>query len=196
MNFGFDIDGVLYPWHALVWKWYVDNIGTIKISMVDFWKNPGGLVAISEGSYWVTEMVKNPIPYTSQPVHAGVLRAVKYIANHYADNIYYITGRPVHVRDATQDWLKENRFPFAENLIFGDEYELDGVKGKEAAVIGTDCSYYVEDRPKYLETIPLLATTFIMNTPYNQYREFDGCYRIDDLDEIPVFLDTFGEVKR
>jgi uncharacterized HAD superfamily protein len=195
MNFGFDIDGVLYPWHMLVWKWYVDKTGE-NISMVDFWKYPNGHVANNEGSPWVTEMVKNPLPYIAQPVHAGVLRAVKYIANHYADTIYYITGRPLHVRNATRDWLKHNRLPFAENLIFADEYELDGVKGKEAAVIGTDCSYYVEDRPKYLETIPMFATTFIMNTPYNQYREFDGCYRIDDLDEIPVFLDQFGELKR
>jgi len=200
MNFGFDIDGVLYPWHMLVWKWYVDKTGE-NISMVDFWKYPHGHVANNEGQSWVTEMVKNPIPYTNQPVHAGVIRAVKYIANHYADNIYYITGRPVHVKDATRDWLKESRLPFADNLIFADEYELDmlefgKIEGKIAAVIGTDCSYYVEDRPKYLEMIPYFATTFIMNTPCNQYREFDNCYRIDDLDEIPVFLDQFGELKR
>jgi len=194
MNFGFDIDGVLYPWHALVWKWYVKNIG-IKVSMVDFWK-PDGLVAKSEGSPWVIEMVANAEHYTSQPVHAGVLRAVKYIANHYADNIYYITSRPIHVWNRTKDWLIANRLPFAENLIFAEEYEFEGIVGKVAAVIGTDCSYYVEDSPKYLEMIPYFATTFIMNSPENQYREFDGCYRIDDLDEIPVFLDTFGEVKR
>jgi len=195
MNFGFDIDGVLYPWHVEVWKWYIDKTGE-NMSMTEFWKYPDGHVAKNEDQSWIIEMVNNPVPYVSQPINIEVLNSVRHIADHYANNIYYITSRPTKVKDVTRQWFEASRLPFAENLIFADEYELDGVKGKEATVLGTKCSYYVEDRPKYLETLPLFSTVFIMNTPYNQWREFNGCYRIDDLNEIPAHLDRFGVKKQ
>jgi len=186
--FGFDIDGVLYPWHIIAWKWWKERTGNSTTSFHEFWKYPGGWVAENEGTQLVLDMVAHKPNYTSAPISPYVHQAVWDIAENYADKIYYITGRPTHIKDATRQYLLDNKMPQAKNLYFSDE---NG--GKLEIIKSLGCDYYVEDRPKYLEILPQITTVFAIICPYNMYREWDAI-TIHHVMEIPRILDSIEEI--
>ena len=167
MRIGFDIDGVLYPWHEEVWKWYVRRNGE-PISFIEFWKYPDGWIAKNEGSAVVKAMVKETLPYVSAPANEADVSVMHDITKFF-DDIYYITSRPEHLHYDTAQWLRKNDFPFADNLIMAD-----GNGGKVQVVKDAQCNFYVEDRPKYLEILPEITQVFKMTRPYNMYRKFNA----------------------
>jgi len=185
MILGFDVDGVLYPWHEEAWKWYL-NHKKKSISFIDFWKYPNGLVATLEGSPIVKEMVSAILPYISAPHNNVDASIVSSLAN-VVSKIYYITSRPHHVAYDTQKWLADSGFPQADNLIMADK---NG--GKFAVVKDVKCDYYVEDRPKYLETLPAITYVFQMIRPYNTYKVFDA-HKVGNLYEVyDVLTQNYG----
>lgn len=187
MIFGFDLDGVLYPWHFVAWEWYKRTVGDRNMSFDDFWKYPDGWVSNHQESDIVAEMVKDEANYIAVPYSPYVLGTVQDIANNYADKIYYITGRPTAVKDATRKHLI--KLPQAENLYFSDE---NG--GKLQIIKELGCDYYAEDRPKYLEILPAVTSVFAVTTPYNTYREWNAI-RISHVTEIPEHLERLNESK-
>jgi uncharacterized HAD superfamily protein len=189
MIFGFDLDGVLYPWHLVAWHWYKNNTDDKNISFDDFWKWPGGWVAENEGSQTVLDMVNDAENYTSIKISHHVFNAVWNIANKHASTIYYITSRPVAVKDATRKYLIDNNMPQAKNLYFADEHG-----GKPLLVKDLECDYYAEDRPKYLEVLPEITSVFVVTTPYNTYREWDAI-RVHHVMEIPEILESLNELQ-
>jgi hypothetical protein len=186
MRLGFDIDGVLYPWHEEVWKWYVRRNGE-PISFIEFWRWPGGWVARNEGTAIVKSLVKETLPYVSAGINEVDVSIVNDIANEFFDDIYYITSRPENLHYDTSKWLKESGFPFADNLIMAD-----GNGGKIQVVKDTGCNYYVEDRPKYLELLPEVTKAFKMIRPYNMYKMFDAI-TIGSLYELYDYFKLFLE---
>lgn len=183
MRIGFDIDGVLYPWHEEVWKWYVNRNGS-RISFIDFWKYPDGWVAKNEGSAIVKALVKEDLPYVSAKPSKADVSIVTEIAR-LVDEVWYITSRPKNLHYDTAKWLKDNEFPFADNLIMADE---NG--GKVKVVKDKKCDIYVEDRPKYLELLPEVTTVVKMTRPYNMYDVFDA-YPIGNLYELYDYIKFF-----
>ncbi len=188
MIFGFDLDGVIYPWHKYAWEWYVKRTGN-EISFNDFWKYPDGFVPSNDTSDIVKEMVDESETYWMHPVSPFVSHAVQKIGV-MADSVWYITSRPTWVKEKTAEWLQTQGFPFSNQLLFADEYG-----GKYRAVMGAKCDYYAEDRPKYLEVLPEITNVFIITTPYNTYKEFDGV-RVNHVMEIPSILERDNGFQR
>ncbi len=188
MIFGFDLDGVLYPWHYVAWQWFKETTADEDMGFEDFWKWPGGWVAENEGTQTVLDMVNDAKNYTSVQISPYVFDAVWNIANNHADKIYYITSRPTVVKDSTRKYLIDNNMPQAENLYFSDE------NGGKPQIVGElECDYYAEDRPKYLEILPQITSVFVVTTPYNIYREWDAI-RIQHVMEIPKILENINEL--
>ena len=185
MILGFDIDGVLYPWHKEVWKWY-SRRNKEHVSFYEFWKWPNGWIANNEGSSVVKAMVSETLPYVSAKADDTDVSVVNDIAELFIDEIYYITSRPKKLHYDTEKWLSDSGFPFVDNLIMAD-----GNGGKVKVVEDVGCDYYVEDRPKYLEVLPKITTVFQMTQPYNSYRLFDA-HIIGNLVELYQYLDAWG----
>lgn len=181
---GFDIDGVLYPWHEEIWKWYTKRNGE-DISFYDFWKYPDGWVSRNEGTAIVRALVKETLPYVSAKASEADVSIVNDIAKNLVDEVYYITSRPKKLHYDTATWIKDSGFPFADNLIMADE---NG--GKVKVVKDTKCNFYVEDRPKYLELLPVVTDVFKMTTPYNTYKKFNAI-PIGNLVEVYYYLDQW-----
>ncbi len=189
MIFGFDIDGVLYPWHLIAWDWYKRTTGDVSMSFEEFWTFPDGWVPKHDDSKLVKEMVMAKENYTAIPISPYVYTAVWNIADNYADKIYYITGRPTAVKDDTRKYLKDNKMPQADNLYFSDE---NG--GKLQIIKKLGCDYYAEDRPKYLEILPEITSVFAVTAPYNTYREWDAI-RVPHVMQIPEELEKIDGTK-
>lgn len=181
-TFGFDLDGVLYPWHLMAWDWY-KHTQNDDISFDEFWTYPDGWMATHEGEPIITQMVEEHSLYISSPISPYVHSAVWNIADNYADKIYYITGRPTAVKDITLKYLIDSKLPQAENLYLSDE---NG--GKLEIIDELGCDYYAEDRPKYLEILPQVTTVFAVTAPYNTYREWDAI-RVSHVMQIPEYLE-------
>lgn len=195
MILGFDIDGVLYPWHEEVWKWFIRRGGESRwgdgtpISFYEFWKWPNGWIANNEGSDIVKKLVKETLPYVSAKANEADVSIVNDIAEKFADKIYYITSRPMQLQYDTTKWLRDSEFPFVDNLIMAD-----GNGGKVKVVKDVGCDYYVEDRPKYLEILPEITTVFQMTQPYNAYKIFNT-HIIGNLVELYQDLEAWGVKK-
>lgn len=128
-------------------------------------------------------MVNETLPYVSARASKADVSVVNDIAEKLVDEIYYITSRPKKFSYDTAKWLRDNEFPFADNLIMADE---NGGKVKVVKDVG--CDYYVEDSPKYLEVLHEITTVFRMVTPYNTYKTFNA-YTIGNLVELYDHLD-------
>lgn len=190
---GVDIDGCIYPWHKYAWEWFINKTGKV-ISFIDFWKYPDGFVANNEGTDIILEMVREPSTYTKHDIEKDVVIAL-WRMEYLVDNIVYITSRPVGVKNATKEWLIDNKIPYAKNLVFADEYYHNNKNGKESAIAGCGCTYYIEDRPKYLETIPeFVDKLFIVDAVHNRYKEWDGV-RVNHISEIPPLLKAINDVR-
>ena len=190
MILGFDIDGVLYPWHEEVWKYYLRG-DREYISFIDFWKYPGGWVAENEGSPIVEALVRADLPYISYKPPLADISIIDDIARlKQIDEIWYITSRPRQLQYDTAKWLKDFEFPFADNLIMADE---NG--GKVKVVSDKKCDLYVEDRPKYLELLPKVTSVVKMIRPYNTYTVFDA-YPIGNLYELHDYIKFFITCKK
>ena len=183
MLFGFDIDGVLYPWHYIVWKWTTTKDGYITTTFDEFWNYPDGWVAQNEGTDLVKAMVAEESNYMAVPLSAYVKETVHRIASQFADDVFYITGRPLSVKDATQKYLVDNGLPSSRNLYFSKE---NG--GKLNIIKELGCNYYVEDQPKHLEVLPKVATIFAVVAPYNTHKKWDAI-SIHHIMEIPYILE-------
>jgi hypothetical protein len=183
MILGFDIDGVIYPWHEEAWKWFNRKLPNDEhISFIDFWKYPEGFVAKNEGTEIIKQMVADTFTYVRRRPDPVMVDTIQYIADNIVDEIYYITSRPHTTSFDTRIWLKHGEFPFHENLIMADK---NG--GKVNTVKEVGCDYYVEDRPKYLEQLPAVTKVFQMIRPYNLYKIFDAI-RIGNFIELVAHL--------
>jgi hypothetical protein len=180
MIVGFDMDGVIYPWHEAVWNWYRIWRDS-EMSYNDFWKHPDGFVYQNEGTQVIKNLVQIPHLYTMHDIKRRTLKALNDF-NKLADDIWYITARPSMVRLDTINWMKRNDLPKHENLIFSD---LNG--GKVKTVEEKGCDFYLEDRHIYIEPLSEVTNVFVINRPYNigyDYSEIDNVYRADDVEDV------------
>lgn len=178
---GFDIDGVLYPWHEIVHEYYGDILAP-GVNFFDFWKVPDGWMTQHEGTVGVKNMVHDPLMYTKRSIRPDFLKAVNEVAE-MVDELWYITMRPPDCKTDTSMWLKRNRLPSFKNLIFEPGTE----KSEHVAKLGV--SIYVEDRPVHInDLIPVecLTTLVVVNTPYNMTMDLpEKCVRINSVLELP-----------
>jgi hypothetical protein len=59
MSFGWDIDGVLYPWHDYAYEQAKLSLGDITFD--EFWHPTDGWVVNNEGSTLMMNIVNNPL---------------------------------------------------------------------------------------------------------------------------------------
>lgn len=187
MKFGFDLDGVLYPWHVLAWQSYRDDFDS-NMTFEEFWRSPDGFVARNDGkenkdNMIIRNIVKDLTLYSKEDASKLFVDAVTRISN-LCEDIYYITARPVEIRHFTHKWLRNNGFPKVENLYFAD---ANG--GKPALVERFDLDFFVEDRSKYIEALSNLCKVFIVNTPYNINDNLEGV-RVDDIVDVANIMET------
>ena len=180
----FDLDGVLYPWHEEVWKWY-NNRSTNNISFIEFWKYPNGWIHKNEGTAIVKALVNETLPYVSAKAKESDVSIVDDIVKDFNAEIYYITSRPERFHYDTAKWLKDSKFPFTDNLIMAD-----GNGGKVKVVKDVGCDIFVEDRPKYLTALAEVTNVVKVVTPYNTYEAFHA-HPIGNLVELYNYIDHF-----
>jgi hypothetical protein len=130
MKIAFDLDGVLYPWHQVVWDTYFrEKYPDIPYNL--FWKDTH--LSVPE-EVWET-IIPKPNLYTA-PARADIVQMLHRIARDKF--IVYVTLRPENLTRVTQRWLLKNGFPTP-----GECYVVES-KVKACQKLGVDL--VIEDR--------------------------------------------------
>jgi hypothetical protein len=156
MNLGFDLDGVLHPWHEGVWK-LLKGRGYIDSSFEQFWSN--WTEWKENNRILFMNMVNDPLMYSTQAPYYGADKMLQELKDR-GHKIWYITQRPSHLDFTTKAWAKRWKLPNYENLIRVET-------SKKKAVIEKEIDLFVEDAIRHAEELNGFTKVILVKRPYN-----------------------------
>ncbi len=152
MKIGLDLDGVVYPWHYSLVRYFREFKG-YEGNDTDFWDMFEAFPKEKQ-HYYVTL----PIHYLDTSPTEDVIIYLPKLAEEA--EIYYITARDSSLEYVTRKFLDLYDMPFKENLIFE--------KNKDSVVRLYGIDYYVDDQPRYLETMKGITIPLLFLQPHNR----------------------------
>lgn len=179
MNIGFDIDGVLYPWHEEVYKYIRENKRGCDRDFGRFWSN--------KSNYdWNPEQVKlfvyNPTFYRYG--HPMTPPDILMSLMNKGHNIYYVSNRPRYLEEVTFWWLKFWEFPSPFNF-FLTENKLD-------TIISYNIDTFVEDRLENMTPLQHITYLYGLIRPWNSAgrgsNEYARVHWINKVEDICLLL--------
>jgi hypothetical protein len=155
ISVGFDLDGVIYPWHSSIYRYFIEFKG-YEDSYFKFWSEDWKIPEIQEHIGFLTTVPtfcedSEPFPRALETLHE---------IEDKGHTIFYITSRPDEVRFATWHYIDRRDFPFKENL-----HIVNGEKATLARSLGLDL--FVDDREKHVKELTPVCLTVLMATPWN-----------------------------
>lgn len=182
--FGFDLDGVLYPWHSHVYDWAINDFG-LTLTYDEFWQWPGGWMFNNRESLIMANIVNNPLLYTKSNIVPDIKKAVWKIKELIGD-VCYITGRPIGVAFDTKQWLERSELPNTDKLFF-----TPGQYGEKLQLVETlGCDFFVDDRLDTIEELRGHTELFLVSQLWNEDYEHDDVVRVESVTEIPRWIDV------
>lgn len=149
---GFDLDGVLYPWHESVYTFYEYEMGYTK-SYKEFWE---------EVNLWPKEkqeyLVSLPFLYENK-VPSESLMNFLYFCKNNADDMYYITNRPEDLERITKRYFRRYDFPYPDNLF------ITGDKATTCRYLGV--THFLDDHAKHVKAVEGISKAYLMAKPWN-----------------------------
>ena len=159
-RFGFDMDGVLYDWFEALKPTFnlFGHFFENKEDLYNFFNTKNGL--------FKQNIIALPFTYSTLNPHKSVIDTVNLLGKRY--EIFYITYRPKESYLGTTRWLRENNFPYYENLIMSDNKAIDIRINK--------IDFFVEDREDIIKEI-VGITNVIQKINFYTKNIIDGIYR-------------------
>lgn len=174
MNVGFDLDGVLYPWHDAVYGWCINNDLT-KVDYDSFWSDWWW----NKNTMFQMNIVNDPTLYETFMPTEQHMQFIKDIAKKHT--IFYVTGRPIELDRVTRRFMEKCGYPFTDNIIFS--------KDKAMEVVRNRIDVFVEDFYQNAAEIAKHCKSFLVNAPYNRHNKGNtGVTRIDSIYELKGLL--------
>jgi uncharacterized HAD superfamily protein len=155
ISIGIDIDGVLYPWHESVYRYFCE-FKNFTGTQYQFWKYFGELSPDTQKYF-----VELPFLYSDTTPHQDVLESLPLISE--LCNIYYITSRPVELRHQTLKFFSKHNFPFSENIYFTSD--------KETVIRLHNIEFFLDDMPFNIEKVSHLTKSFLFKSQHNRDRQ-------------------------
>lgn len=151
MNVGLDIDGVVYPWHWSMYRYFVENRG-FSGTQREFWTYFKSLPQEEASCYLSLEHL-----YMDTTPTQDVMTYVPKIAE-IAD-IYYITNRKDELKFVTQKFFDKYQLPFKENLIFTSD--------KANYVRLHRIEKFLDDRPPNVDELIGITDVYLFKAVHN-----------------------------
>ncbi|KKN26957.1 hypothetical protein LCGC14_0869530 [marine sediment metagenome] len=157
MIIGFDVDGVIYPWHSEVYDYFQWQHG-YKGSYKEFWKE---YIPTIQETTLLDNMIADPTLYARRSIKLTYLRALWEIAG-LGYEIWYVSSLHKEARQERIKWFSSNGLPYPENYKF-----VDGIS-KRKAILDIGCDYFVEDRIPTIEDLLGHVFMFVIDQPWNE----------------------------
>lgn len=178
---GFDIDGVLYPWHEIILEQFIVEGRVPPDSMV------GDI--FGQGKYFdslpkriQSQYLYDGIYHSEHVIREGVLDVINVLKKDH--DIFYVTARPMNLTAVTRAWAWSIGLPNAHEHL----YLADG--GKKAVVRALGITTFVEDNVKYVGQLVDVCSVVLLTRPWNEDYNEKGHVRIDVLHELVPLLTT------
>lgn len=173
---GFDIDGVLYDWHKVVYDWMLDSNKGFDVPYDNFWTD---WLDQDEQHMLADFLIKTPI-FVTKIIMSDTMRNMLWtLAKDF--ELFYITARPKEVHFGTSWWIKTSRIPNPENLIFA--------KDKLPHIINHEIDYFIEDSTKNALALQNHTRVILVEKPWNAIiqEEFPT---IKSVNEVPNLMEN------
>lgn len=154
LNWGFDIDGVLYNYHEIAYR-YAKNFLNIKDTYQKFWTE----IDQNYSSLWIYNLLRHLPLYDKVNINFYDLTLLEYLSD-IGDNIYYITSRPKSSVFVTNNWMMWNKLPQTYNLIFS--------KNKKVPVSLYEIDYFIDDDIKYIKDLENYTNVIVKKKIWNK----------------------------
>lgn len=175
--FGFDLDGVLYDFHSVAYDYVVKHRGETR-PYYTFWKDTIEGRSNYSKKFW-RNLVQIETIYSRLPPKKGVVSTLQELYKSF--EIKYISHRPKEVEIATYNWLKRYNFPNIEELYLTS-------RPKEIAVRIHGCAYYIEDRPKILQSSLKDVTNLIAKRTLWNWEECKSLPYVDEVSDLLILM--------
>jgi len=173
---GFDLDGVLYDWHKVVYDWMVESHSNFDVSYKDFWTD---WINQDEHKSVANFLIKTPIFVTKLMMSDTIRNTLWTLAK--TNELFYITARPRAVHFGTSWWIKTSRIPNPENLLFA--------KDKLPNIINHGIDYFVEDMTKHALALQNHTKVILVAKPWNKIIQ-DEFPVIQSVTQLPELMET------
>jgi len=149
-----DIDGPLYPYHEALYTFcqYELNYGG---EFEEFWLDYIHNSCTERQEY----LIGLPIPYETHLPSKKTLEFLNY-AKENADDIYYITHRPIELERITKRYFRRYDFPYPENIIF------TGDKVTACRYVGA--THFLDDFGHQVEKVSAVTDAYLFAKPWNR----------------------------
>jgi len=168
---GFDLDGVLYDWHGVVYQ-HLCIFHKLNIDYKTFWTEATNIYS---DNFW-NGIERIVTLYGKLPPSDSLLDTLNYLARKY--NIIYVTSRPEEVEKSTRHYLERWSFPEYDQVFF--------YKDKTIPVRKSQCSYFVEDKVDNILQLENHTNVIIKSQPWN--KQLEGFIRIFSIEELKGLL--------
>jgi uncharacterized HAD superfamily protein len=166
MRIGFDLDGVLYPWHKYVYD-DMAKIGKVDVKYDYFWNS--GMWKWNDYQKLLEIYASKESMYT-RSLEGYIHQALKALAKVGA--IFYIVSqRPENCAIETVNWVKE----YVPGVCEGIFVCKDKISILKEIHNYYPLDYYIEDRTELAGSISKLGIeTLLITTPYNRDDTYSG----------------------
>lgn len=171
---GVDIDGVIYDWHGVVYRHFVEE-KNFAGSFQDFW---GGYFHTLSEDYqeYLTTI---PTYYEETTPIFGAINFLHWLNKNYT--IYYISSRPKEVERVTEKYFKRLNIPQGSNLYL--------TNNKEFYIRLFQLDYHVDDSPKVIDCCKNLTCLIVKTTPWNLQYMDGSLFFSSSFKEIQKFIE-------
>ncbi|PTL40517.1 5' nucleotidase, NT5C type [Alkalicoccus saliphilus] len=168
-RFGIDIDGTVTDPATFIPhlnKHFNKNLTLDDIVEYDLTKALG----VTEEEFWQWMQKHEPMLYSSSTIADNAKDILHTWRSQF--ELFYISARPNHLLDVTEDWFHRQEVPY-------DHIELLGQHDKIAAVKKHEVDTFFEDKHDNAVNIAeeFQIPVVLMETPYNQMPVPDNVYR-------------------
>ena len=173
MKIGFDVDGVLYPWHDIVYDYIVQEL-KVKCTYEEFCQ---AVINDAFSEIFMNNIVKNPILVTKRSIEPSIKKMLWDLSKQ--NEIFYVTARPKEVVLSTHKWFKDSAVPYLENVFIATD------DNKVPFILEHDIDIFVEDRDKYIRALQEYTQIIVVKKLWNQHlwKEFPCINHVTELPE-------------
>ncbi len=195
LNIGIDIDGVLGDFNSIYWAWHNENFGTdinpgtdcIEYDYSKILKAKGFDIDSEAEVNRIGEFLENCDLVESIPVIPGSRKGVEQL--HNIANLYVITSRFAHAKEATERGIQSN-YPglFTKVISTGSSYGVNQSQLTKA-MVGKHykLDWMIEDAVYHAkEMLEIGVQVVLLEQPWNKDVDFkhENLYRAKDWKEV------------
>jgi len=177
MNLGFDIDGVLYPFHEVAYNYCHRDLG-MKLTYDEFWYN---IINDKFSKVFVDNLVNDPKHYNKFLIDPKILDLLNALSMEHT--IYYVTARPKELNFTTRTWFERNKLPQLENLFITNNGD------KVKYIVDHKIEVFVEDRDRNALELKDYTKVILVKKLWNESIR-DQFLCVDSVLELPSVLEN------